>query len=82
MDPWKGYKFDYIISDVAALSEKISKVSPWYKDCINNSGDDGTRHIISTIKNVKNYLNDKGIFLFPIISLSKELKILKILKKI
>jgi methylase of polypeptide subunit release factors len=81
LDPWKGYKFDYIISDVAALTEKISKVSPWYKDCINNSGDDGTRHIISIIRNVKNYLNDNGIFLFPIISLSNELKILKVLKK-
>ena len=81
LDPWKNYKFDFIISDVAAITEKISNITPWYKDCINNSGDDGTRHIIKIIKNVKKYLNDNGTFLFPIISLSNELRILKTLKR-
>ncbi len=81
LDPWKGYKFDYIISDVAAITEKISKISPWYKNCINNSGNDGTKHIIKIIKNIKKNLHHNGSFLFPIISLSNELKILKILKK-
>lgn len=81
LKPWSNYKFDYIISDVAAIAEKVSKISPWYKNCINNAGQDGTKHILEIIKNIKKYLNKNGIFIFPIISLSNEKKIIKELKK-
>ena len=81
LNPWFNYKFDYIISDVAAIAEEVSKISPWYKNSINNSGKDGTNHIIEIIKQVKNHLYTNGLFLFPIISLSNEKKILKQLKK-
>ena len=76
LSPWTGKDFDYIISDVAAVAEDVSKISPWYKNCVNNSGYDGTKHIIKIISNVKNYLNKNGKFIFPIISLSNEKKIL------
>ena len=79
--PWKGYRFDLIISDVAAIANKVSKISPWYKNCINNSGEDGTKHIIEIIDNIKKHLNKNGVFLFPIISLSNEKKIIRNLKK-
>ena len=81
LKPWLNYKFDYIISDVAAIAEKVSKISPWYKNCINNSGEDGTDHIVQIIKNVKNNLYKNGLFIFPLISLSNEKKIIKELKK-
>ncbi len=81
LDPWKDYKFDFIISDVAAVAEKASKISSWYNNCINNSGEDGTKHIVKLIDSVKINLNKNGIFLFPIISLSNEKKILKTLRK-
>ncbi len=81
LEPWKNYKFDYIVSDVAAISEEVSNISPWYKNCINNSGKDGTDHIVKLIKCVKENLNTNGKFLFPIISLSNEKKILYTLKK-
>lgn len=81
LSPWNGFKFDCIISDVAAIAREISEISPWYENCINNSGEDGTKHIIDIIKNLKNYLNKKGIFIFPIISLSSETKIIKELNK-
>ena len=29
LDPWKNHKFDFIISDVAAVAEKVSKISSW-----------------------------------------------------
>ena len=80
-EPWSNYKFDCIISDVAAIAKKVSKVSPWYTECINDSGEDGTKHIIKIIKNIKNYLNKNGVFIFPIISLSNEKKIINELKK-
>ena len=76
LSPWIGENFDYIISDVAAVAEDVSKMSPWYKNCVNNSGYDGTKHIINIISNAKNYLKKNGKFIFPIISLSNEKKIL------
>ena len=81
LNPWKDSKFDYIVSDVAAIAADISKISPWYKNCENNSGYDGTDHIINIIINSKRYLNKNGKLIFPIISLSNERKILKNLKQ-
>ncbi len=81
LNPWLNCKFNYIISDVAAIAEKISKISPWYKNCINNSGEDGTGHIVKIIRSVKNNLYKNGLFIFPVISLSNEKKIIKELKK-
>ncbi len=81
LNPWKGEYFDFIVSDVAAVAEEVSNISPWYKGCINNSGYDGTKHIINIISNTKKYLNKNGKFIFPIISLSDEKKILKVCKK-
>jgi ribosomal protein L11 methylase PrmA len=80
-DPWKGEKFDYIVCDIAAVAEKISEFSPWYKNCENNSGYDGTNHIVNVLKKSKKYLNPKGKLFFPIISLSNEKKILNIAKR-
>ncbi|MDA7713987.1 methyltransferase [Candidatus Pelagibacter sp.] len=76
LSPWEGEGFDYIVCDVSAVAEDVSKISPWYKDCINNSGYDGTKNILNIIKNVRNYLKKNGRFIFPIISLSDEQKIL------
>lgn len=74
LNPWENYKFNYIVSDVAAIAKDISKISPWYKNCENNSGYDGTDHIINIINNSKKYLNKNGKLIFPIISLSNEKK--------
>lgn len=79
--PWKNYKFDYIISDVAAIADEAAKISPWYRNCTNNAGIDGTKNIINFLNEAEFYLNKKGSILFPIISLSKEKKIISVLKK-
>ena len=34
--PWKNETFDYIISDIAAISKEISNFTNWYKNCENN----------------------------------------------
>lgn len=81
LKPWIDYKFDFILSDVAAIAKKVSEISPWYKNCINNSGIDGTDHILEIIKDVQKYLSKGGSFIFPIISLSNEKKILAEAKK-
>ena len=76
-----GEKFDYILCDIAAIAEKVSEFSPWYKNCENNSGKDGTNHIVNVLKKSKKYLNPKGKLFFPIISLSNEKKILNVAKR-
>jgi len=80
-DPWKGFKFDMIINDLSGVSEKISKLSPWFKHVPCNSGLDGSSLINDLLKNSKNHLHSKGILVFPIISLSNEKKILNNVKK-
>ena len=79
--PWKGYSFDYIISDIAAIADQIAKISPWYKNCINNAGLDGTKNVTEFLNKASLHLNKNGVILFPIISLSKEQKIFLNLKK-
>ena len=66
---------------MAAIAKDVSVISPWYKGCINDSGYDGTKHIINIISNSKKYLKKNGRFIFPIISLSNEKKILNACKK-
>ena len=80
-EPWQGEKFDYIVCDIAAIAKKVSEFSPWYKNCVNNSGDDGTNHIINVLKKSKKYLNPKGKLFFPIISFSNEERILNVARK-
>ncbi len=80
-EPWKDEKFDYIVCDIAAIAKKISDFAPWYKNCENNSGYDGTNHIVNVLKKSKKYLNPKGKLFFPIISLSNEKMILSIAKR-
>lgn len=80
-NPWKNYKFDYIVSDVAAIADEAAKISPWYRNCINDAGIDGTKNVINFLNEAEFYLNKKGSILFPIISLSKEKKIISVLKK-
>ena len=42
-EPWENYKFDYIINDVAGISEDVAKISKWYKSVSCLSGKDGTK---------------------------------------
>ena len=64
--PWKNYKFDYIVSDVAAIADGVAKISPWYRNCINNAGVDGTKNVITFLNEAKFYLKKKGQFYFKL----------------
>ena len=79
-EPWKKMKFDVIVSDVAAVAEKVSKISPWYKNCINGSGPEGTKHIFKILNNAKFFLKKRGFLIIPVISLSNEKKIISKIK--
>ena len=78
--PWsKGNnqnKFDYIISDVSAISSLVAKKSTWFKNNIPcDTGKDGTKFTIKVIKESKNFLNKKGKLQIAILSLSNRKKI-------
>ena len=64
-EPWKGFKFDYIVNDVSGISSKLATVSNWFNSVPSDSGMDGTKlttKIIKTISNLsKNYKYYKKI---------------------
>ena len=79
-DPWKGEKFDIILNDVSGISQKIAKVSPWFKNTSCVTGDDGTALTIKIISEAKKYLNKNGAIIFPVLSLSDKKKIVRYAK--
>ncbi|MBU1932054.1 methyltransferase [Patescibacteria group bacterium] len=80
-EPWAGERFNIIVDDVAGISDDIARVSSWYPpgvDC--NAGRDGTRWIVQVIEQSRQYLNEQGMLIFPLLSLSNEDKIFQALK--
>ena len=77
----KDLKFDLIINDISGISEKVARISPWFKNVPCSSGEDGTDLTMDFLKNYKKFLNKKGMVFFPIISLCNEKKIFSFLKK-
>ena len=71
-DPWENIKFDYIINDVAGISEEVAKISSWYKFVSCESGKNGTKLVNRIIKDSKKYLKKNGSLFIPLISLSNE----------
>jgi release factor glutamine methyltransferase len=80
--PWKGYKFDIIVDDVSGISKELSNISPWYnKNIPNYSGVDGTELTIKFLDQAGDYLNNRGLIFFPVISLSNSKRVLNFAKK-
>jgi len=75
-NPWQNDKFDYIISDVAGISEEIAEISPWYNQIPCRSGIDGTLLVAEVLQNASDYLNAGGLLFFPVISFSNTKRIL------
>jgi len=68
--PWHGEKFDYIIDDISGISQEIADISPWFKNTMCDSGEDGADLVVDAITQAPYYLNDGGKFFFPVLSLS------------
>ncbi len=69
IDIWLDQKFDLVICDISAISEKIADLSDWYDGVSCSSGDEGLDVVKPIIQNVKNILNSDGVFVMPVISL-------------
>ena len=78
-DPWEK-KFDLILSDVSSINDFIAKESDWYSGVTCDTGEDGLKNIKNILNNVNQYMNPKGTFILPIISLCNERKLIKMLR--
>jgi len=80
--PWNGQKFDLIVESVSAIAKKVADISPWYTNNIPCAcGPDGTILVEQVLRETKKHLKKNGKLIFPIVSLSKKDKILKIAKR-
>lgn len=73
---WKGHKFDAIINDISGVSESVAELTPWFKNISCESGKGGDILVNKVIRESRNYLNDNGFLIFPIISFSNKKSIL------
>ncbi len=79
LDPWEQNKFDVIISDVSSINDFIAKESEWYNGVECNSGIDGLKNIEKILASIKKNLKKNGLFILPVISLSNEKKMIRLL---
>lgn len=77
-EPWAGERFDCVIADVPGISEEIARLSPWFPEGIEcRTGRDGTALVVRALEQTSAHLNEGGTLLFPILSLSRESRILE-----
>ena len=74
-------KFDVIISDVSSINDFIAKESDWYDGVVCDSGDDGLKNIFKILSSIEKNLKKNGHFILPIISLSNEKELIRLLKR-
>ena len=75
---WNANKFNVIVDDISGISEDVARLSNWFNNVPCDSGRDGCKNIEQVLSQASNYLVEKGIIFFPLISLSDTKKILKI----
>ena len=80
--PWVGEKFDYIVDDISGISQEIANISPWFKNTMCESGEDGADLVVEAINHAPSHLLDGGKFFFPVLSLSNVDRIIASAKSI
>ena len=76
-DPWKGQRFDLIVDDVAGVAEPLDRLSGWYPPGVpSEAGRDGARWILEILDRAPDHLTPGGQFVFPVLTLSREERIL------
>lgn len=68
-------KFDLILSDVAAISEKLLPITDWYNGVSCKTGNDGLALISSLLKSSSSYMRKNSVILYPALSLSNMSKL-------
>lgn len=75
--PWEGQQFDLIVDDVAGVAEPLDRLSGWYPPGVpSDAGRDGARWILEILDRAPDHLAPGGRFVFPVLTLSREDRIL------
>lgn len=74
--------FDVIVDDVSGMSEKVSRISPWYPNTIPTGGEDGTGPTCRMLEEAPEHMNEDGVLYFPVISLSAIDRIMATARKV
>lgn len=78
-EPWEEERFDLIVDDVSGMSEEIAQLSPWFPEGVEcETGPDGTALIVEVLRQAPSHLTPGGLLMFPVLSLSREEKILEV----
>ena len=76
-EPWQGRRFDLIVDDVAGVAEPLDRLSGWYPPGVpSDAGPDGARWILEILDCAPDHLSPGGRIVFPILTLSREDRIL------
>jgi len=76
-DPWEGKRFDLIVDDVSGVAEPLDRLSGWYPPGVpSEAGRDGARWILEILDRAPDHLSPGGRFVFPVLTLSREDRIL------
>lgn len=76
-EPWEGSRFDLIVDDVAAVAERIARLSPWYPSAVpSEAGEDGTRWIRAVLREAPKHLAAGGLIVFPALTLAEQTRTL------
>ena len=76
-DPWEGKRFDLIVDDVSGVAEPLDRLSGWYPPGVpSEAGRDGARWILEILDRAPDHLSPGGRFVFPVLTLSREERIL------
>ena len=77
-DTVRDEKFDIIVSDVSGIAEQAARNSPWYPACIPSGGPLGDELALAVVEGSRHHLKSRGRFIFPVLSLARQNRILSL----
>jgi SAM-dependent methyltransferase len=81
-EPLGDLRFDLIVDDVSAVSEDVARLSRWFPSGVPSGGEDGTANTIEMLRGSPQHLNPGGFLLFPVLSLSRQARILEVAQQV
>jgi len=81
-EPLGDLRFDVIVDDVSAVTEDVARLSRWFPRGVPSGGEDGTVNTIEMLLASRRHLKPNGFLLFPILSLSRQARILEVAREV
>tara|TARA_Y100001933_G_scaffold236204_1_gene257980 strand:+ start:17018 stop:17752 length:735 start_codon:yes stop_codon:yes gene_type:complete len=81
LDPWKGQRFDLVVSDVSGISTEVAAASSWFENVPCDTGLDGSELVLEVVERSCDHLTSSGSLVIPVLSLSNAERILRALEE-